>query len=132
VTLRFRGKIVLAALLVAAVTAGVAGLIFHWWTTRMVAARIEATLRSETLLVAELLEGNPALAEAALDAEADRLGALTGVRVTLIARDGRVLGDSAEDAAALAAMENHADRPEIRAARGASEAVLVRRYSTTT
>ncbi len=131
-TLRFRGKIVLATLLVAAVTAGVAGLLFHWWTTGMVAARIEETLRSETLLIAELLEHNPALAEGALDAEADRLGALAGVRVTFIARDGRVLGDSAEDAAGLAAMENHADRPEIRAARGSGDPVLVRRYSTTT
>ena len=35
---------------------------------------------------------------AALDGEADRIGALTAARVTFIAPDGRVVGDSAEDA----------------------------------
>ena len=37
----------------------------------------------------------------------------TGYRITLIARDGTVVADSRADAAAL---ENHADRPEVRAA----------------
>ena len=46
-----------------------------------------------------------------LDALAKRLGEQTGTRVTIIALDGTVLGDSDEDPAT---MENHADRPEIR------------------
>ncbi len=37
-------------------------------------------------------------------------------RVTLIALDGRVLGDSEVDAGGLARLENHRDRPEVRAA----------------
>jgi len=37
-------------------------------------------------------------------------------RVTLIALDGRVLGDSEVDVAGLARLENHRDRPEVRAA----------------
>ena len=131
-SLRFRGRIVLAAVLVAAVTAVIAGGIFHWWTTRLTTARIEETLRAETRLVAELIARNPGLPASALDEEADRLGALADVRVTFIGRDGRVLGDSSEDAAGLAAMENHAGRPEILAAHGRREPVLVRRYSTTT
>jgi two-component system phosphate regulon sensor histidine kinase PhoR len=46
-----------------------------------------------------------------LDVLAKRLGEQTGTRVTIIALDGTVLGDSEEDPAI---MENHADRPEIR------------------
>ena len=59
------------------------------------------------------------------------MGRLTGIRVTLVAADGRVVGDSTEDGAGLAALENHGTRPEIQAARAQTE-VLTRRYSTTT
>ena len=41
------------------------------------------------------------------------MGRLLDARVTLIAADGRVVGDSAETAEAVAAMENHATRPEV-------------------
>jgi len=48
----------------------------------------------------------------------DTLVADTGLRLTVVAADGRVLGDTEEDPAQ---MENHGDRPEIRAAlRGAT------------
>jgi two-component system phosphate regulon sensor histidine kinase PhoR len=47
---------------------------------------------------------------------ATEVGSLTAVRVTLIARDGRVLGDSDVPAGRLAALENHAGRPEVRVA----------------
>jgi two-component system phosphate regulon sensor histidine kinase PhoR len=50
------------------------------------------------------------------DSIADLLGEVAGVRVTLIDRNGRVLGDSEVDAARLPAIENHADRPEVAAA----------------
>ena len=43
-----------------------------------------------------------------------------------------MLGDSEEDGAALAAMEDHSRRPEMLAAKGSRTPVLVRRYSTTT
>ncbi len=62
-----------------------------------------------------------------LDALAKRLGEQTDTRVTIIATDGTVLGDSEEDPAA---MENHATRPEIVDAMstGLGEST---RYSTT-
>ena len=65
--------------------------------------------------------------EKSLDAMAKRLGEQTDTRVTIIAVDGTVLGDSDEDPAA---MENHATRPEIRDAlnTGLGEST---RYSTT-
>ncbi len=50
------------------------------------------------------------------DALADTAGAVLGVRVTLVAPDGRVVGDSDESADQLAQLENHGTRPEIRAA----------------
>src|SRR4026209_2642760 len=45
-----------------------------------------------------------------------RIARSTGARVTLIAPDGRVLGESARGLGDLAAMDNHGDRPEVRAA----------------
>ncbi len=62
-----------------------------------------------------------------LDALAKRLGAQIDTRVTIIAADGTVLGDSRE---APAVMDNHRDRPEVRAAmeQGYGENT---RYSTT-
>jgi two-component system phosphate regulon sensor histidine kinase PhoR len=47
------------------------------------------------------------------DALADDLGARARLRVTLIRKDGLVLGDSEVYAPDLAALENHADRPEV-------------------
>ena len=130
-TIRFRGKVFLAAFIVGAVSAMTAGLVVQSWLRRLTVERIEATLSAETRLAAELLTRNPGIPPEELDEEADRMGRLAGIRVTLVADDGRVLGDSTEDGAALAAMENHRARPEIQAARARPE-VLIRRYSTTT
>lgn len=53
------------------------------------------------------------------DALADSAGRALGRRVTLVAPDGAVLGDSDFDGMALAALQNHNSRPEIVAAREA-------------
>ena len=71
---------------------------------------IEARLAAE-LIARSRPSDVPEVAE--LDDEADRLGQLTAARVTFIAADGRVVGDSSEPLAALATMENHAQRPEV-------------------
>jgi len=62
-----------------------------------------------------------------LDALAKKLGGQIGTRITIIALDGFVLGDSNEDPAT---MENHATRPEVKdaLASGIGEST---RYSTT-
>lgn len=44
------------------------------------------------------------------------LGAAIGRRISLIGPDGRVLGDTDFDRTAVARLENHASRPEVRAA----------------
>ena len=48
-----------------------------------------------------------------LDDQADELGRLLDVRVTLIAPDGNVLGDSEVSASQLSSLENHRSRPEV-------------------
>ena len=65
-----------------------------------------------------------------LDQEADRLGQHTASRVTLIAEDGRVVGDSTQTPAQLASLDNHATRPEIVAARDTGVGVA-QRFSDT-
>lgn len=52
----------------------------------------------------------------ALDPLADAVGLHLGLRTTIIDGEGIVLGDSAVDLADLSALENHANRPEIKAA----------------
>ena len=45
-----------------------------------------------------------------------RVARATGARVTLIAPDGRVVAESERDAEDVPRLENHRDRPEVRAA----------------
>src|SRR6185503_10410306 len=62
-----------------------------------------------------------------LDAFCRELARELGSRITVIALDGRVLGDSAE---ASASMENHAGRPEVLEALRSGSGRSIR-YSTT-
>ncbi len=63
------------------------------------------------------------LSVAELDSICDELGRLASSRITFIAPDGTVLGDTDEDPAR---MENHADRPEIQAALSGKTGVSIR------
>jgi len=67
-------------------------------------------LREARLVGAQWLPGRDA------DSLADAAGAALSHRVTLIADDGTVRGDSEFDEPALGRLENHAGRPEVRAA----------------
>jgi two-component system, OmpR family, phosphate regulon sensor histidine kinase PhoR len=124
----FRGKIFAASLAVAAAALTLATVIIAWELRKEERTLIERRLRDQTLLIAELLSRNPVVAD--WDVEADRLGQEIDARVTLIAADGRVVGDSSVDGPALAALENHIDRPEVRQA-GTDRVSVVERYSTT-
>ncbi|HZP39742.1 MAG TPA: ATP-binding protein [Methylomirabilota bacterium] len=72
-------------------------------------AALAAVLHEEARVA--LVAGGPAAQEFA-----SRVARPTGSRVTLIAPDGRVVGESDRSLAELAALENHAGRPEVRAA----------------
>jgi two-component system phosphate regulon sensor histidine kinase PhoR len=89
---------------------------------------IDQTLTNEAHLTAALLaDGSPADP----DAEADSLGRILGARVTFIAADGRVLGDSELDAAGIASVENHGAREEVVAALKTGEGHAARLSHTT-
>ncbi len=69
------------------------------------------SLRARAELVREALGGWARVEHAAaVDSQAKRLGRMTATRVTVVAADGRVLGDSDKDPRL---MDNHASRPEV-------------------
>jgi two-component system phosphate regulon sensor histidine kinase PhoR len=122
----FQTRLFASATLAAAIALSVAGVLIATTMARRTDERIEQTLVAEAKLAADLVArtGAPDVEADGLearirefDAEADRIGALLDARVTLIARDGRVLGDSAEPPSAVALMENHGTRPEVVQAR---------------
>jgi two-component system phosphate regulon sensor histidine kinase PhoR len=129
----YQTKFFLSALGAAVIALGVAGVLFAATMRRQVDARIEGTLVAEARLAAELLARTPAAIVPTLpelDEEADRIAQLIGARVTFIAADGRVLGDSSETLDAIATMENHAQRPEVVQARETGMG-RAHRYSST-
>ncbi len=130
-TLGFRTKLFIASVAVAAAALTIATIIIAWELRREERAFIERRLTDQALLIAELLSRDPdGLSGPMLDDEADRLALFVEGRVTLIAADGRVLGDSTLDGAELAALDNHFTRPEIQVARE-GRIGMIERYSTT-
>ena len=127
----FRSKIFLAACGSAAVGLGVAAWLTSGSIGRQTEDQIQRGLVVQARLAADLLSRQPpAPSTAALDEEANRLGARVGARVTFVGADGSVVGDSAEELPALATLENHATRPEIAEAVRTGTGVA-RRHSTT-
>jgi two-component system phosphate regulon sensor histidine kinase PhoR len=127
----FQARLFFAALSASIIALAVAGMLFATTMRRQTDARIESTLVAEARMAADLLSRSverDSIPE--LDEEADRLGRLIEARVTFIGPDGRVVGDSAETLEGIAAMENHAQRPEVVEARQ-SGLGRARRYSAT-
>jgi two-component system phosphate regulon sensor histidine kinase PhoR len=90
---------------------------------------IEQGLLNQARLASALLADLTALPDP--DAEADRLGQLGRARVTLIASDGTVLGDSEVARSELGTLENHATREEVVRATQSGEGTALRRSHTT-
>jgi two-component system phosphate regulon sensor histidine kinase PhoR len=125
--MRFRTKILFAAFAVAVLALTIALPLMVRGFRQTQRNALEHTLADRARAIGVRLDGAD---PAALDAEADRLAPLVGARVTLVDAEGRLLGDSEVAASDLARTENHANRPEIVAARetGVGSAT---RYSTT-
>ncbi|HEY2956515.1 MAG TPA: ATP-binding protein [Candidatus Eisenbacteria bacterium] len=89
----------------------------------------ESLARAAGALVRELAAGS---AEESADwsATAHAWGQTLGLRVTLMAADGRVLGDSDVSAERLGRVENHAARPEMREALAGRTGRATRRSRT--
>ncbi len=105
-----------------ALVVGVSGVLAERGLHERTLARLVASLEERARLVLEQVRDTPfsPAASAALDERADRAGAAAAARVTLVAADGTVVGDSDVPLERLPELENHARRPEIeQALRGA-------------
>jgi two-component system, OmpR family, phosphate regulon sensor histidine kinase PhoR len=73
-------------------------------------------IKRQLLLSKDLLESFQKYKPEQTDfqATAGRMGSVLGLRVTIIALDGKVLGDSDLTREGLFTVENHADRPEVK------------------
>ena len=87
---------------------------------------IARSLEREALLIREVLPAD----SAGWDEAVHRLSAQNGHRITLVDRSGRVRADSDFPPGALAAIENQAGQPEIRAALEGAPSVAARRSET--
>ena len=85
-------------------------------------ADLTERVRADLFVRLNFVEREASSSDASLDDRAswerlaDDLGRRGEGRVTIVRRDGSVLGDSDLDLAALGRVENHADRPELIAA----------------
>ena len=126
----FRTKVFVAAVGAAGVSLLVAAALLSWQVRDRQRTAITNRLIDEARLVAHLISSATSLDEPSLDAEADRLGQYSASRVTLIADDGRVVGDSTQTPEQLKTLDNHASRPEVIEARARGIGVF-QRYSDT-
>ena len=88
-------------------------------------------LHSTLPIVADSITGRLTLAPAELQDLAHQLTGGTEVRLTLIQADGVVVADSSRSWEQMLRMDNHANRPEIRAAMEEGRGSSVRRSDTT-
>ena len=126
---RFRTKVFIGSVAAATVSLLAASLLLSWQVRDRQRAAIERRLTDDARVIADLLSSGAVPADA-LDQESDRVGQFISSRVTFIAEDGRVVGDSTQPADSLQTLENHLSRPEVVGARDAGLGVT-RRYSTT-
>jgi two-component system phosphate regulon sensor histidine kinase PhoR len=128
--MRFRTKIFVSALAAGTATLVIATALVSRSVRLQTYERIERTLTNDARLAAEMLSSQPMPLDTDLDQRADVLGGIIRARVTFIAADGRVLGDSERSGANLAAMDNHGTRPEVLQGR-ATGIGISRRHSDT-
>ena len=130
--LSLRGRMVMTAVAAAGIALAALLLVAGPRFESRARAEASATLIAEARLMARVVEDslgrgtNPEALDPIVDAAAKEVNA----RVTVIAPDGRVLGDSALSGPALRGMENHGGRPEVKAAL-AGEASSIERHSST-
>jgi len=122
----FVRRLVLGSILILVLTVG----ILFWLAERSLrkdlVADIARGLESEARLVREALPGDSTKWQATVR----RLAAQAGHRITLIGRDGWVRADSDFPAGQLPPIENHGQRPEVRAALRGERGMFSRRSET--
>jgi len=126
----FRSRLFLTSLATVTLALLFATLLVSWSVRQGTDAQIERALVSQARLAAAMLGHRQAMTRAELDGEADTLGTIGGFRVTLVAPDGAVVGDTDLDAEQIKTVENHGSRPEIQQARRDGLGIA-RRHSAT-
>jgi len=122
----FTGRVIAGTLFVLVVS-----VLVLLWTADVALRRdleteVAATLRREAQVVREGLPAEPAATQLRIH----RIAEETGYRITLIAPDGSVTGESDYDSLPLPAIESHATRPEVTAAFADSVGISKRRSET--
>jgi two-component system phosphate regulon sensor histidine kinase PhoR len=116
--------------LLLSVTGGLlAGFAFNQVLDRAIAGRTEASAFALLARVGPDLEAVLGSGQDAQEA-VSRLGRQLSLRATLIATDGRVLGDSSVEPQRIGSLENHANRPEVLEAARSGRGVRTRFSST--
>jgi len=126
----FRTRLFATSLAATALALMVSTTLVSWSVRQSMDALIQRSLVNEARMAAETLSHRRAATREDLDAEADALGHQIGARVTFVAPDGEVVGDSELSAEELRTLENHSGRPEIQQSRSQGLGIA-RRYSAT-
>ena len=121
---RLHSRLVFWNLVIIGLMVGILGYFLASSVREHIVGEIEERLTQETALAG--LYFAQAGQTTSPDENADKLGNLLKVRVTLIGHDGRVLGDSDLNGAELQSVENHRSRPEVQAAEQSGTGVAVR------
>jgi two-component system phosphate regulon sensor histidine kinase PhoR len=130
-----RAKFLIVTILIVVAVDLAAGVYLQWKLRTAEEQRIEAELARHARTAADLLRhglarGSIEWSPDSIDPIADQLGISTEARVTVVAADGAVLGDSMVSLHELTNVENHRQRPEIMSAQLGS-CGLSRRHSMT-
>lgn len=128
--LGIRGQLFVFSLLLILIVGLSAGIFLEHQRRTAIESRIETELLRHARSARELMRVANAESITQADRLADRLGTATASRITVIARDGRVMGDSELTPEQVRAVENHGRRPEVLEALASGQGVY-RRYSTT-
>lgn len=124
----FRTKLALSYIILIVLITGSFYLYFDHSLQREMIAESRGNLASQTQLARLLVMSSPRITSPQQLAES--IGTVIKARVTLIAPDGRVIGDSDVGQARLAQVDNHLQRPEVQEALKAGSGSAVR-YSDT-
>ncbi len=130
-SLGVRGRLFVVSVALILVVGLASGAYLENQLRRLLVSGIEAELHRHALTVRELFRSHRDWSTPlTVDPLADRLGQATSARVTVIAQDGTVLGDSALTVEQVRQLDNHGRRPEVVAARSDGRGVA-RRFSAT-
>lgn len=121
------GRLLRAFLLIIMVCALAFGVLGGYYARNLYIQRVRGEAKREAILIGELIRAHCGGDAAAIDTACAAAAQKTGSRITVIAENGTVLGDTEHD---RTSMDSHNDRPEVKQARrdGAGHSS---RYSST-